>query len=49
MMKKMNKKVIEGFGDEWKRFNQSNIENTELHKLFLRYFNFFPWNKLPNN
>jgi len=48
-MKRINKKVIEGFGDEWLRFNQSNVNPKELKKLFFRYFDIFPFEKLSKN
>ena len=36
-------KVINSFGEEWKRFDQSNLNNLELKKIFKDYFNIFPW------
>jgi SAM-dependent methyltransferase len=45
----MNKKnididVVNGFGDEWSRFNQNKLETEEHDDLFNRYFTIFPWN-----
>lgn len=40
------KEVVEGFGDEWSRFDQSALSKDELAKMFDNYFNIFPWNKL---
>ena len=42
----IDKKVVEGFGDEWSRFDQSALENSELQRMFDNYFNIFPWEKL---
>ncbi|HMT09020.1 MAG TPA: class I SAM-dependent methyltransferase [Pyrinomonadaceae bacterium] len=42
-------KVIQGFGDEWSRFDQSELEADELSLMFDNYFNIFPWNSLPND
>lgn len=39
--------VVAGFGDEWSRFNQSDLSDTELNILFDEYFDIFPWDKLP--
>jgi ubiquinone/menaquinone biosynthesis C-methylase UbiE len=40
--------TVEGFGDEWKRFDQSRASTTELRELFSQYFTLFPWNALPS-
>jgi ubiquinone/menaquinone biosynthesis C-methylase UbiE len=42
-------KVVAGFGDEWSRFDQSDLTPDELHLMFENYFNIFPWEKLPEN
>jgi ubiquinone/menaquinone biosynthesis C-methylase UbiE len=42
-------KVVAGFGDEWSRFDQSELTKDELAKMFDNYFNIFPWEKLPAN
>ena len=41
--------VIAGFGDEWSRFDQSQLSAPELEQLFDNYFNIFPWEKLPDD
>ena len=38
--------VVEGFGDEWSRFDQSGLTDAELRNLFDNYFNIFPWERL---
>lgn len=39
--------VVEGFGDEWSRFDQSNLPFQEARQLFEKYFRIFPWDALP--
>ena len=39
--------TVEGFGDEWSRFDQTTLPETELRKVFARYFQIFPWKVLP--
>ena len=45
----LDHKVVEGFGDEWSRFDQSELSADELAEMFENYFNIFPWDKLPAN
>ena len=47
MTKNIDNKVVAGFGDEWSRFDQSELTGDELQKMFDNYFNIFPWDKLP--
>ncbi|NNE65739.1 MAG: class I SAM-dependent methyltransferase [Pyrinomonadaceae bacterium] len=46
-MTNIDSNVVEGFGDEWSRFDQSALTPEELEKLFDNYFNIFPWETLP--
>jgi ubiquinone/menaquinone biosynthesis C-methylase UbiE len=46
---KIDKSVIKGFGDEWSRFDQSDVSEEELEAIFNNYFAVFPWNNLPEN
>jgi len=39
--------VVESFGREWQRFDQSGLSEQELERLFESYFHIFPWEKLP--
>ena len=39
-------KTVEGFGDEWRRFDQSGLKPAELREQFDRYFRIFPWESL---
>ncbi len=50
-MNNVNKdsKTVAGFGDEWERFDQSDLEANEHRKLFEKYFKIFPWDVLPSN
>ncbi len=47
MLDNLDKKTVEGFGEEWRRFDQSRLGDAELSDLFDRYFNVFPWSQLP--
>ena len=46
MTENIDKQVVAGFGDEWSRFDQSELSKNELEKMFDNYFNIFPWEKL---
>jgi len=46
MTENIDKQVVEGFGDEWSRFDQSKLSSDELKKMFDVYFNIFPWETL---
>jgi ubiquinone/menaquinone biosynthesis C-methylase UbiE len=50
-MNNVNKdsKTVAGFGDEWERFDQSDLEAYEHGKLFEKYFKIFPWDVLPSD
>lgn len=40
-------RVAEGFGDEWKRFDQSCLSDGVQAQMFAAYFEVFPWAALP--
>lgn len=40
-------KVVEGFGDEWSRFDQSHLTEGDRLEMFEGYFAIFPWHLLP--
>ena len=42
-------KTVQGFGDEWHRFTQSELSLDEHKDTFQLYFSIFPWQKLPKN
>lgn len=46
MSANIDNKVVEGFGDEWKRFDQTGLDAVELQRLFDSYFHIFPWHRL---
>lgn len=50
-MKEQNvdSKTVHGFGEEWTKFNQENLEESEYTQLFNDYFSIFDWNRLPDN
>jgi SAM-dependent methyltransferase len=39
--------TVAGFGDEWSRFDQSELGEEERRALFEQYFAVFPWTELP--
>ncbi|WP_225931288.1 class I SAM-dependent methyltransferase [Leptolyngbya sp. 7M] len=47
MESNIDTKVVAGFGDEWTRFDQSELDELEHQRLFDVYFDKFPWGKLP--
>ena len=49
MTENIDENVVAGFGDEWSRFDQSALTESELQKMFDNYFNIFPWDTLPEN
>jgi SAM-dependent methyltransferase len=42
-----DERVIEGFDDEWSRFDQQGMGAGEKTELFAAYFAIFPWDALP--
>jgi len=49
MSNNKDQKTVDGFGDEWERFDQSELTQDEHQDLFDRYFSIFPWSILPEN
>ncbi len=45
----IDKKTVEGFGEEWTTFDQSKLSPSEHQELFDTYFAIFPWDSLPPN
>lgn len=43
----VDESVVDGFGDEWTRFDQSALSESELRTMFEAYFDVFPWDALP--
>jgi len=49
-MNNIDERVVKGFGEEWKHFDQSSVEISEdLTNEFSHYFEVFPWEILPQN
>ena len=44
--KNMDLETVNNFGDEWSRFDQSDLADEEARKRFDEYFSVFPWSKL---
>lgn len=49
MQTNVDVKTVKGFGEEWSRFDQSGMSETELNEQFARYFAVFPFENLPDN
>lgn len=49
MQTNLDAKTVEGFGEEWSRFDQAELDEAELREEFERYFKVFPWNILPGD
>ena len=49
MKANIDDQVVEGFGDEWSRFDQSALATSELERMFDNYFNIFPWGKIDHD
>jgi SAM-dependent methyltransferase len=43
----LDRATVEGFGDEWGRFDQTNLSDHERASIFDAYFSVFPWSCLP--
>ena len=48
-MLNIDEQTVTSFGDEWSRFDQSEITELEARKAFEEYFAVFPWVDLPPN
>jgi SAM-dependent methyltransferase len=46
-MANFDRKIIESFGDEWSRYDQTGMTEAEAKKAFQEYFSVFPWSDLP--
>jgi SAM-dependent methyltransferase len=43
----LDAEVVDDFGAEWSRFDQSALSDAEKAAIFERYFAIFPWGELP--
>ncbi|MBL8919468.1 MAG: class I SAM-dependent methyltransferase [Myxococcaceae bacterium] len=46
-MSNLDERTVAGFGEEWSRFDQQQVPEQELERLFSEYFSEFPWARLP--
>lgn len=46
-MRNVDRDTARGFGDEWSRFDQSELKPAQRAEMFDDYFGIFPWEKLP--
>jgi SAM-dependent methyltransferase len=42
----IDEKVVDGFGDEWRRLDQSALAEADLREMFEGYFSVFPWERV---
>src|SRR5205814_2166064 len=49
MQPNVDPRTVDGFGDEWARFDQRVLDDEERQRLFDTYFRIFPWDTLPND
>ena len=42
-------RTVDGFGEEWNRFRQDELDADERAEVFAGYFRIFPWDSLPDN
>lgn len=41
--------TVRSFGEEWSRFDQADVDEKELARIFEQYFSLFPWDCLPRD
>lgn len=46
MKSNYDSRTVDGFGDEWSKFNFSDVDENEMRITFNRYFKIFPWELL---
>lgn len=49
MQTNVDVKTVEGFGEEWSKFDQSELDERERLQIFESYFSVFPWENLPKD
>lgn len=49
MKKNLDRSTVDSFGDEWGRFDQSDLPEDEAQKIFDQYFQIFPFKSLPDD
>ena len=48
-MQNKHQATVDGFGDEWERFDQTGMTEANRKEIFDSYFSVFPWDNLPKN
>lgn len=48
MKQNLDPATVRSFGDEWSRFDQTELADREAQKIFDEYFSIFPWASLPD-
>lgn len=46
MDKNYDSATVNGFGDEWTRFDQVELSSEEANEIFSGYFSIFPWHRI---
>ena len=46
-MRNVDPETVEGFGDEWTRFDQKALTPQERREIYNHYFAIFPWTQVP--
>lgn len=49
MIENKHQATVDGFGDEWERFDQMGMSDEDTKQLFDSYFSVFPWHDLQKN
>src|SRR6267154_6208377 len=39
-------KTVKGFGEEWSKYDQTDLSKTDSQRLFERYFSVFRWDRI---
>ena len=48
-MSNLHKSTVDSFGDEWARFDQSQLDPSEAYRRFQEYFSVFPWHLISSD
>jgi SAM-dependent methyltransferase len=48
-LQNIDRPTVEHFGAEWDKFDQRDLPQHELERLFEAYFSVFPWEQLPHS
>lgn len=49
MKRNLDTNTVKSFGDEWTRFDQTDLSPADADRIFHEYFSVFPWETLPKN